>query len=296
MSQTPTESPYRWRAADLEGIRVALSVPARLPAIRAINDDMAELEEQYPDAIPTARRELEAIAAIDTELAGLTPDQLQAPIETRLKAVAADVLPEDGTLPVKKADVIEFDTELLREETITRYGESLSIEQALRRQRVSHAQALLLMLPTRATLGSTRLQRCSQMAGPDARSSHPPTKASRKAISAATRAMIGPVMVDWWWAIPGGANFTSCCQQVQRRSAGAGPWPRRYTSTSALRTTRLSRLLLICTLPQCDWAVTRQGPRAGSADEAGGRDVDGALGAAVSCRSPRTSARRSRVE
>ena len=62
MSQTPTESPYRWRAADLEGIRVALSVPARLPAIRAINDDMAELEEQYPDAIPTARRELEAIA------------------------------------------------------------------------------------------------------------------------------------------------------------------------------------------------------------------------------------------
>jgi hypothetical protein len=59
-----------------------------------------------------------------------------------------DALPEDGTLPVKKADVIEFDTELLREETITRYGEGLSIEQALRRKRASHAQALLLMLPT----------------------------------------------------------------------------------------------------------------------------------------------------
>ncbi len=150
MSQTPTESPYRWRAADLEGIRVALAIPARMPAIRAINDAMSDLEQLYPDAIPTARRELDAINAIDTELAGLGPEQLQAPIETRRKAVAADVLPDDGTLPVKKADVIEFDTELLREEITTRYGEGLSIEAALRRQRGSHAQALLLMLPTLA--------------------------------------------------------------------------------------------------------------------------------------------------
>jgi hypothetical protein len=150
MSQTPTDSPYRWRAADMEGIRVALAIPARMPAIRAINDAMSDLEQLYPDAIPTARREMDAINAIDTELAGLGPEQLQAPIETRRKAVAADVLPDDGTLPVKKADVIEFDTELLREETITRYGEGLSIEGALRRQRGSHAQALLLMLPTLA--------------------------------------------------------------------------------------------------------------------------------------------------
>jgi hypothetical protein len=147
MSQTPAESPYRWRAVDLEGIRVALSIPARLPAIRAINDAMADLEQHYPDAIPTARRELDAIAAIDTELAGLGPEQLQAPIETRRKAVSPDALPEDGPFPVKKADVIEFDTELLREETTTRYGEGLSIEAALRRQRSAHAKALLLLLP-----------------------------------------------------------------------------------------------------------------------------------------------------
>ena len=109
---------------------------------------MADLEQLYPDAIPTARGELDAIASIDAELAGLSPEQLQAPIETRRKAVSADALPEDGSLPVKKADVIEYDTELLREETITRYSEGLSIEQALRRQRGSHAQALLLMLPS----------------------------------------------------------------------------------------------------------------------------------------------------
>jgi len=150
MSLTPTNSPFRWRAVDLEAIRIALSIPALIPAIRAISDAMADLEQLYPDAIPTARRELDAIAAIDTELAGLGPEQLQAPIETRRKAVAPDALPADGTLPVKKADVIEYDTDLLREETITRYGEGLSIEAALRRQRGSHAQALLLMLPTLA--------------------------------------------------------------------------------------------------------------------------------------------------
>ena len=148
MSQTPTAPANLWRAADLEAIRVALSIPALMSAVRAINDAMADLEQLYPDAIPTARRELDAIAAIDTELAGLGPEQLQAPIETRRKAVAADVLPDDGSLPVKKADVIEFDTELLREEITTRYGEGLSIEGALRRQRASHAQALLLMLPS----------------------------------------------------------------------------------------------------------------------------------------------------
>ena len=150
MTQPPTDSLYRWNAADLEGIRIALSIPARPPAVRAINEAMAQLEEQYPDAIPTARRELDAIAAIDTQMAGLGPEQLQAPIETRRKAVPADALPEDGTLPIKKADVIEFDTELLREETITRYGSGLSIEQALRHQRFGHAQALLLLLPSLA--------------------------------------------------------------------------------------------------------------------------------------------------
>lgn len=150
MSQTPTNSPYRWRAVDLEAIRIALSIPALMPAIRAISDAMADLEQLYPDAIPTARRELDAIAAIETELAGLGPEQLQTPIETRRKAVGPDALPKDGSLPVKKADVIEYDTELLREEITTRFGEGLSIEAALRRQRGSHAQALLLMLPTLA--------------------------------------------------------------------------------------------------------------------------------------------------
>ncbi|MCX5950471.1 MAG: hypothetical protein NT158_04700 [Cyanobacteria bacterium] len=79
MSQPPTDSPYRWRPDHLEAIRIVLSIPALMPAIRAISDAMADLEQLYPDAIPTARRELDAIATIDTELAGLGPEQLQAP-------------------------------------------------------------------------------------------------------------------------------------------------------------------------------------------------------------------------
>jgi hypothetical protein len=55
MSQTPTDSPYRWRAADLEGIRVALSIPARMPAIRAINDSMANWSNSRLRIGPAAR-------------------------------------------------------------------------------------------------------------------------------------------------------------------------------------------------------------------------------------------------
>ena len=95
MSQTPTDSPYRWRPDDLEAIRIALSIPAQIAAIRAINDAMADLEQLYPHAILTARRELDAIGAIDAELTGLGPEQLQAPIETRRKAVGPDALPAE---------------------------------------------------------------------------------------------------------------------------------------------------------------------------------------------------------
>ena len=101
-----------------------------------------------------ARTEMEISFTASQSYALLQAKAIQkaslSPLETRRKAVAADALPADGTLPVKKADVIEFDTELLREETITPYGEGHSIEQVLRRQRASHAQALLLLLPTLA--------------------------------------------------------------------------------------------------------------------------------------------------
>jgi hypothetical protein len=36
MNQTPINSPYHWRTADLKGIRVAFSIPVRMTEIRAI--------------------------------------------------------------------------------------------------------------------------------------------------------------------------------------------------------------------------------------------------------------------
>ena len=45
MSQTTTNSPYRWRAVDLEAIRIALSIPAHKPmrvgTLRQILKDVA---------------------------------------------------------------------------------------------------------------------------------------------------------------------------------------------------------------------------------------------------------------
>ena len=52
----------------------------------------------------------------------------------------------DGELPVSKADVIEYTTDLLREEVVPRFQQPAPLDQLLRRQRASHGQAPLLML------------------------------------------------------------------------------------------------------------------------------------------------------
>ena len=148
MSQTPTHFPHRWRLGDLEGLRIALLIPATPPAVRAINDAMRQLEQGYPDAIPTAIGELEAIAAVDQELAALSIEQLQAPIEITRKAASDGVLIPGEPPPVAKADVLEYATDLLKEEIKTRYGSSTSPAQLLQQRRQRHAQALVLMLPS----------------------------------------------------------------------------------------------------------------------------------------------------
>ena len=56
----------------------------------------------------------------------------------------------DGELPVSKADVIEYATDLLREEVVTRFQQPAPLDLLLHPQRASHAQALLLMLPSLA--------------------------------------------------------------------------------------------------------------------------------------------------
>lgn len=146
---TPTPLPV-WQPDDLEAIRRALSIPVQLQALEAIAAAMAGLLQTHPGAIPSAQSELAAIALIDQQLADLSPEQLQAPIEVRRNAAIAGAIGADGELPVSKADVIEYATDLLREEVVTRFQQPAPLDLLLQRQRASHGQALLLMLPSLA--------------------------------------------------------------------------------------------------------------------------------------------------
>jgi hypothetical protein len=65
MSPTPATS---WRPGDLEAIRIALGISTTRPAVEAINQAMLQLEQGYPDAIPTARIVLDQIGVLNAQL------------------------------------------------------------------------------------------------------------------------------------------------------------------------------------------------------------------------------------
>lgn len=145
---TTTPNPYAWRANDLEAIRKALAIPVTPASIRAINDEMAALERDYPDAIPGAKTRLDAIAAIDQGLA--TGDVAAEPFVTKVTRKGAVTPVEDpNQLPKRKLDVIEYATELLMEEVSTEYAEPTSLNSGLSpgAQRRAHVESLLLVLP-----------------------------------------------------------------------------------------------------------------------------------------------------
>lgn len=146
----PPANPNAWRPSDLEAIRRALLIPVTAPALRAINDAMAQLERSYPEAIPAAKASLDAIAMIDEGLtAGGTPAEPFV-IKTTRKAAAGPVPAE---LPKKKLDVIEYATELLMEEVSTEYAEPTANSYGLSSgaQRRGHVANLLLILPSLAS-------------------------------------------------------------------------------------------------------------------------------------------------
>lgn len=162
-----------WRATDLEALRQALAIAVSPAAIRAINDAMAQLERFYPDAIAAATRSLDAIASIDLQLAALSAADLSVTKKLTRKGAAAGVLspqpqavsmtpgpvasgsmtpgsvtPGSVTLPIKKLDVIEYDTDLLLEELSTEYATGApTAAVVLRSQRLGHVNQLLLIFP-----------------------------------------------------------------------------------------------------------------------------------------------------
>ncbi len=162
---TPIPTPA-WQPDDLEAIRRPLSIPVQLQALEAIAAAMAGLLQTHPSAIPSAQAELVAIALFDQQLADLSPEQMQAPIEVRRNAAIAGAIGADGELPVSKADVIVYATDLLREEVVTRFQQPASLDLLLRRQRASHGQALLLMLPSLAVWNRDPLLGTGTAGGP----------------------------------------------------------------------------------------------------------------------------------
>jgi hypothetical protein len=68
-----------WRPGDAEALRIVLSIPVTSPALAALNREMALLQTHYPTGVCTAQGHLDAIAALNEQLAGLTPAGSKSP-------------------------------------------------------------------------------------------------------------------------------------------------------------------------------------------------------------------------
>jgi hypothetical protein len=135
-----------WHPVDAEALRIALSIPVTSAALAALNREMAQLQTHYPTGVCTAQRHLDAIAALDKQLAALTPAEVNSPVRSKRKGVAGGVVP--NPLPLSKLAVVDYATELLLEETESEWnpaGPSPAV--VLNRQRSQHIGQLALLLP-----------------------------------------------------------------------------------------------------------------------------------------------------
>jgi hypothetical protein len=142
----PSPSTCSWRSGDAEALRIALSIPVTAAALAALNREMAQLQAHYPTGVSTAQGHLDAIAALNEQLAALTPAEVNSPVRSRRKGVAGGVVP--NPLPLSKLAVVEYATELLLEESDTEWnpaGPSPAV--VLNRQRSQHIGQLALLLP-----------------------------------------------------------------------------------------------------------------------------------------------------
>jgi hypothetical protein len=125
---------------------MALSIPVTADALAALTREMAQLQTHYPTGVCTAQGHLDGIAALDQQLAALTPAEVNSPIRTKRKGVAGGVVP--NPLPLSKLAVVEYATELLLEDTESEWdpaGPSPAV--VLNRQRSQHIGQLALLLP-----------------------------------------------------------------------------------------------------------------------------------------------------
>ena len=140
-----------WHPTDQEAIRQALALPATVPCLEAIGRAMADLQRQHPAGVLSARALLDAVAVIDQQLQQGGCVQEQAIQKSSRSGPIAGSVAAAGEAPLQKADVIEYDTALLREEIETVYANPASIAAALRCQRQGYVDQIVLLLPALAS-------------------------------------------------------------------------------------------------------------------------------------------------
>jgi hypothetical protein len=140
-----------WQPGDQEAIRQALALPATVPCLAAISRAMADLERHHPGGVFSARALLDAIALIDQQLLAAGPEQEQAIEKHSHSGPIPGSVAAAGDAPLQKADVIAYDTALLRQESETVYANPRSSSAALLSQRRRYAEQLLLLLPALAS-------------------------------------------------------------------------------------------------------------------------------------------------
>ena len=137
-----------WQPQDQEAIRQCLALPATVPCLDAIGRAMADLLHQHPAGVFSARALLDAVALIDQQLLAGGCEQEQAIQKRSNSGPIAGSVAAAGDAPLQKADVIAYDTALLREESETTYANPSSPAMGLLRQRRRYADQLLLLLPS----------------------------------------------------------------------------------------------------------------------------------------------------
>ena len=155
---------------DQEAIRQCLALPATVPCLDAIARAKVDLARRHPAGVLSARALLDALGLIDQQLLAAGPEQEQAIQKQSSSGPIAGSVAAGGDAPLQKADVITYDTALLRQESETVYANPRSNSAALLSQRRRYGEQLLLLLPALAswvqfpaaaarTLGSTALLR-----------------------------------------------------------------------------------------------------------------------------------------
>ena len=136
-----------WQPQDQEAIRQALALPATVPCLDAIGRAMADLERGHSAGVLSARALLDAVVLIDQQLLAGGPEQEQAIEKLSSSGPIAGSVAAGGDAPLQKADVIAYDTALLRQESEIVYANPRSSAAGLLSQRRRYGEQLLLLLP-----------------------------------------------------------------------------------------------------------------------------------------------------